>query len=88
MDPNLFHVDWDRLTEMLVAVVILSILVERALSVVFENRLFIEVVGDKRGVKELIALAVCLAICRYWDFDAVSAVLPTEQTSSNPFTGE
>jgi len=80
LDPNLFHVDWDRVTEMLVAVVILSILLERALSVVFESRLFLDSKADQKGVKEMVALAVAFAVCRYWDFDAVSAVLLTERT--------
>ena len=80
MNPSQFHVDWDRATEMLVAVVILSMLVERSLSVVFESRLFLDSKADRKGAKEVIALIVSFAVCRYWDFDAVSALLPAERT--------
>lgn len=42
MDPNLFHLDYERLLEVLVTIVVLSFLIERALSVIFESRPFIE----------------------------------------------
>ncbi len=42
MDPNLFHLNYERIFEVLVAIVFLSIIVERALSVLFESRIFIE----------------------------------------------
>ena len=41
MDPNLFYVDFERLMEVLIAIVILSFFVERALSILFESRPFI-----------------------------------------------
>jgi hypothetical protein len=31
MDPNLFHLDWERLAEVLAAVVVMAFLIERAL---------------------------------------------------------
>jgi hypothetical protein len=34
VDPNLFHLDWDRVWEVVAAV---AVLLERALSVVFEH---------------------------------------------------
>ena len=40
MDPNLFHVDMGRLIEVLVAIIVLSFFLERALAVVFEHRLW------------------------------------------------
>ncbi len=51
MDPNLFAVDWERAFEVFVAIVLASFLMERALSVIFENRLFIQKAKDK-GLKE------------------------------------
>jgi hypothetical protein len=40
MDPNLFHLDYNRLVEVLVALIVVSLFVERALSVLFETELF------------------------------------------------
>jgi len=42
MDPNLFHIDWERTSEVLVALIIFSFLMERALSMIFESRWFID----------------------------------------------
>jgi len=42
MDPNLFHMDYERLFEVLVTIVVLFFFIERALSVIFESRLFVE----------------------------------------------
>jgi hypothetical protein len=38
MDPNLFHIDLERLFEVLMAIVVLSFFVERALSLLFGHR--------------------------------------------------
>lgn len=74
MDPNLFHLDWERTFEVLAAVVVLSLLVERALAPLFEHRAFIRRF-DKRGFKEPLAFLVALAVCLYWEFDAISMVI-------------
>lgn len=66
MDPNLFHLDWERTFEVLAAIVVLAILVERALAVLFESRLLVRSL-DEHGLTELIAFVVAL---RVWDFDA------------------
>jgi hypothetical protein len=41
MDPNLFHIDFERLMEVLTTIVVLSFFVERALSLLFESKAFI-----------------------------------------------
>lgn len=74
MDPNLFHLDWGRTFEVLAAVVVLSLLVERALAPLFEHRAFIRRF-EKRGLKEPLAFLVALAVCVYWEFDAISMVI-------------
>lgn len=79
MDPNLFHVDWERLFEVLVAVVIMAFLLERALALLFETRFFIELKkgkkeGKERSLKEPIAFLAGVLVCVYWDFDAVSMI--------------
>lgn len=80
MDPNLFFVDWERLAEVLIAIIVLSFMLERACSVLFEHRLFIKLFGGK-GVKEVIALALAYFVCQRWDVDAISMIVLTDQTS-------
>lgn len=38
MDPNLFHLDWERTIEALAGIVVLSFFVERGLALLFESR--------------------------------------------------
>jgi hypothetical protein len=80
LDPNLFHLDWERTGEVLAAIVVLSFFVERALALLFENRHFIARF-DGKGVKEPIAFLACVLVCWQWDFDAVSMVILAEKTS-------
>ncbi len=82
MDPNLFHLDWERVFEALAGIVLLSFLIERALSIVFENRFLLERVWKKaHGLKEVVAFAVALIVCITWDFDAISMIILTDHTS-------
>ena len=48
MDPIAYHLDWARVAEVLVAVIILSFILERALALLFESRFFLEVVQGKK----------------------------------------
>jgi hypothetical protein len=80
MDPNLFHLDGERLFEVLVAIVVLSFFIERALSVLFQSRFFLNHWKNK-SLKELIAFAVSAFACWYWDFDAVSMVFLKEKVT-------
>lgn len=80
MDPNLFHLDWERLFEVLLTIVVLSFLVERALALLFESRFFIDRLGGK-SLKELTAFAVAALVCWYWDFDALSIILLREDVT-------
>jgi len=74
MDPNLFHLDWERLFEVLSAVIVMAFLLERALAPLFESRFFIKRFKEK-SMKELIAFILCAIVCILWDFDAISMVL-------------
>jgi len=79
MDPNLFHLDWERTFEALIGIVIFSFVIERALAVLFESRWFIRNFQENenirnKSIKELIALAVSIAICIAWKFDAISII--------------
>lgn len=79
MDPNLFNIDMERLFQVLVAIIVLSFFIERALAIVFENRWLVTGVS-KKGVKEPIAFTVAFLVCRHWDFDALSVLLVRERT--------
>lgn len=48
MDPNLFHLDWERTIEALVGIIVLSFLVERACALLFESRWWISRFEDAR----------------------------------------
>lgn len=80
MDPNLFHLDWERTFEVLAAIVVLSFFVERALAPLFENRWYLDRF-DRKVSKELIAFLVALAVCVRWQFDAVGMVVLSAKTS-------
>ena len=80
MDPNLFHLDYERTFEVFLAIIFLSLVVERFLAPIVESRPF-KARFDKKGVKELLALIVGALICIFWDFDAVSIVVVKEKTT-------
>lgn len=80
MNPNLFNLEWGRLLEVVVTIIVLAFLVERALSLLFEHRLYIKHFNQK-GFKEPIALVVSLLVCWFWDFDAIGIVVLAERTS-------
>ena len=80
MDPNLFHLDWDRTFEALGGIVVLAFLLERSLALFFENRRLVRRL-EGQGVKELIAFVVALAVCVRWRFDAVSIIVLSEHTT-------
>jgi hypothetical protein len=73
MDPNLFHIDWERLGEVLIAIIVLSFLIERALAMLFESRFFIKRFKEK-SLKEIVAVSIGALVCWYWDFDALSMI--------------
>ena len=80
MDPNLFFLDWERLGEVLIAIIVFSFFLERALSLFFESRFFISRFKGK-SLKELIAFVIGVVICFVWKFDALSFVFPKEFTN-------
>lgn len=80
MDPNLFHLDNERLIEVLVAIVVMAFFIERALSVLFESRFFINR-WKNTGLKEPIAFLVAVLACWYWELDAVSIVFLKEKVT-------
>lgn len=88
MDPNLFHLDGERLLEVLAGVVVASFLVERILALLFENKHFLNHIEGK-GIKEVIAFIAGAFVAWYWDFDVFSTIFPKESTTfiGQMFTG-
>lgn len=52
LTPDLFHVDYGRLLETLITIIVLSFLIERIISFIFENRLFIDWVEERKAEPE------------------------------------
>jgi hypothetical protein len=77
MDPSLFHLDWEQVSEVLATIVVLAFLVERALSLLFESERFLKL--DPKGLKEVIAFIVSLVVCVAWKIDALSVILHGEK---------
>lgn len=78
MDPNLFFLDIEKLFEVLLMIVVFSFFIERALSVIFESRWFIKMYDadeKRKGLKEIVALIVSIAVCIFWKLDAFSIIM-------------
>jgi hypothetical protein len=84
MDPNLFHIDYERSFEVLATIVFLSMIIERALSLLFESRPFIQRTENKHGIKELISLVVSCFVCVYWQFDALTILIVSSDRMTVP----
>lgn len=48
MDPNLFHIDWERTLEALMGIIVLAFVVERVCALIFESRWYIRLFEDPR----------------------------------------
>ncbi|MFN7758237.1 MAG: hypothetical protein ACK5ZA_06120 [Betaproteobacteria bacterium] len=72
MDPVQFRIDWEVLMELLVTIIVLAFFIERALSIVFENRLFVNSRLDDNGSKEILSFLVSLAAVKWVGFDALA----------------
>ena len=84
MDPNLFHLDYERTFEVLSTIVVLSLLIERTLSILFESRPFIKRTEKTQGVREVISFVMCVAVCIYWKFDAISILIVASEKMTIP----
>lgn len=89
MTTDLFHIDYARLSEALISIIVFAFLLERAMSVVFEHRWFITLTEGppenptkKKGLKEVIASFVCIAFCWWQDFDVISIILQSSETAT------
>jgi hypothetical protein len=80
VDPNLFHLDWERTLEVLGAITVLAFLVERALAVLVESRIWIGSAMDKSAGKEVLAVLLGAGLCIMLKFDAPSMIILTAKT--------
>ncbi len=79
MDPNLFYLNWDLLFEVFITIIFLSFVIERALALIFESKLYINTLGGK-GLKELLALLLSFGVCFWMEFDAMSILFQRDKT--------
>ena len=79
-DLNYFALDWNQAAEVLGAIVMLAIFIERGLTLVFENDWYRKRFGDRR-IKEAIAFIVALLACVAFRFDAVGILMKQESWS-------
>jgi hypothetical protein len=97
MDPTYFALDYERLVQVLITIVLVSIFVERALSLLFESEFFNWLIDRKVwmgyryvhitkmiGLKEIIALFLSCAICVHWGIDALTIILVSHETTTWP----
>jgi hypothetical protein len=81
MDPNLFHLDWERTFEVLAAITVLAFILERALAVLFESRAWVCSRMDLSVGKEVIAVILGATICIMLKFDAFSMIVLADKTT-------
>jgi hypothetical protein len=89
MDPNLFHVDWERTLEALVAIIILSFLVERVSALLFEARFFahntkVPQEDTPEALREIAVASVAREILEAGDSEAKTKSAMRKLDPSNP----
>lgn len=80
MDPLLFSINADVVVEVLATVILLSLIIERALSIVFEWRPVLDKIKEK-GVKEPVAFIVALVVVMSYKFDSLAIIFSNESNS-------
>jgi hypothetical protein len=80
MDPLLFGIKGDVVAEVLGAIVLLSLIIERFFAPIFEWRVVLSKIADK-GVKEPVVLLASFLVVYFYEFDAMAVIFTQEQTS-------
>jgi hypothetical protein len=81
MDPALFRIDWEVLTEVMISIVVLSFFIERSLALLFEHKIWVKTRCKDSGFKEPIALFLSFIVVRYWNFDALGIIFHSDKAS-------
>jgi hypothetical protein len=74
VDPVQFRIDWEVLSELLVTIIVLAFFIERALSLVVENKLFVRSKLDDIGIKEVLSFALSWVAVKIVGFDAMAVL--------------
>lgn len=87
LDPTLFAINWDVTIEVLIMIIVLSFVFERALAMLFESDSFLAFekrrdAAGKGSFKSGIAFVVSALGCYLWDFDALSILLQREHMTT------
>lgn len=83
MDSSVFSVEGDLVIQVFTMIVLLSIIIERALAILFEWRAILPRI-HRKGIKEPIALLTSLAVVLVYEFDAMAILFAEE---SNTYFG-
>ncbi len=86
IDPNQFAMDWALLFEVLALIIVLAFVIERALAVFFESKLFVQFSlvrkkDDKGDFKALIAFGLSAVLTTLCHLDLVALLMSHEHTS-------
>ena len=86
LDPNQFSAPWDVAFEVLAFIIILSFIIERVLSLLFESRAFLkyrkkQLELDMSPHKEMIAFLLSALTCWLYDIDLVAILMSHAYTS-------
>ena len=76
-------VNYEILSGVLVIIIVLAFLLERALSLLFELNFYQKYINGK-GYSPIIAFLVSLAVCNIYNFNALKEILP-EPPETDPF---
>lgn len=85
-DPNLFALNWESVFEVLVTIIILSFILERALAMLFESSVYLRwaerrKASGKGDGKATIAFVCAAGGAAFWQFDAISVILVKDQAT-------
>jgi hypothetical protein len=80
MQPDFFEADYTQLTEAIFVVILLSFIIERVLSVIFEHELYKKYL-DGKGLSAAIAVVLSFFVCRQFHFDLPAIMFKTPETS-------
>ncbi len=86
IDPNQFAVDWAVLFELLALIIVLAFVVERALAIFFETKLFVQFSlvrkkENKGDFKSLIAFGLSAMITMLYQLDLIAVLMSHEHSS-------
>jgi len=83
VDPKFFAIDYQQTLEVLSAMLLLALVVERSLAVVFESKYYAPL--HDTGLKPFIVLGLSLFLVHMFNMDMLAIVFSQEKTSWTGF---